>query len=347
MARDASTDIAATAAVRNGQYGGSSFFGRPIGVEAANPMKLPATFPNGARAAVLLTFDVEGFYGNGSGDEALEVRNYSRMAERMAALGLKGTFNVVGRMAQERGPDFVRLLHQAGMELATHGYEHEMTGAGEGLTYHGHYGLKENLEDLGRGVEAIQDITGVPVRGARVPYGHFNEHSYRAMERLGLAWASNMEIDNFLRPEDAFGPAPFRPAIGGKVCDIVEIPLDSQTYDWAMWIADENNPSFVARVNAFMQSRGLHAARTPAGAATVWEERIRSAIESESVFTLLCHPINLTVRSERWSGDPLEDFLFKVFDRLAELQKGQKVWVPTCAELADFYRAQEGRKPQA
>ncbi len=343
MARDASSDITATATVRNGCCGGSSFFGRPVGVEAVEPLPLPATFPNGARAAVMMTYDVEGFYGNGSGSEALEIRNYSRLAERLTALGLKATFNVVGRMAEEKGPEFVRILHQAGMELATHGYDHEMNRAADGFTYHGHYGLKENLEDLGRGVEAIQAITGIPVRGVRLPYGHFNEHSYRAMERLGLAWASNMEIDNFIHPECAFGPAPFRPVIGGKVCDIVEIPLDSQTYDWAMWVADGKNPSFVERVNAFMQSRGLHAPRTPAGAVTVWEERIRATVESQSVFTLLCHPINLTVRSERWSGDPVDDFMFKVFDRLAELQKARKLWVPTCSEMAEFYLAQRAK----
>ena len=65
------------------------------------------------------------------------------------------------------------------------------------------------------------------------------------------------------------------------------------------------------------------------------------AIENQSVFTLLCHPINLAVKSEA-SRNPLEQFLFPAIDLLGELNHTKKVWVCTCAQMAEFYRKVEG-----
>ena len=333
-------DIAADALPRNGQFGGSSFFGRnPVGVRAVAPLRLPTRFPNGARAAVLMTFDCEGTYGNGTGNMALEVENYSRICDRLEALGLKATFNVVGLMAEEQGPDFVLRMHEAGSEVATHCYWHEMGRFGE-YPYHGHYGLAENLESIKRGCEALQEITGARVRGVRLPYGHFNEHTYDAIESLGLAWSSNMNIENLLDPSQGFGPAPFIPELGGKRYNFVEIPLDSQTYDWSIWIADGNNASFIERVMRYAEQQAIELDRTPAGAVAIWRERIRQTIEGESIFTLLCHPTNLAVLCDLWS-DPVEEFLFPVFDELARQQDAGMLWVPTCAEMADFYRSRQ------
>jgi len=331
-------DLTADALPRNARFGGSSFFGMdPVGARAVRPLPLPAVFPNGARAAALLTFDCEGTYGNGAGDMDLEVRNYFRICDRLEALGLKATFNIVGRMAEEQGPDFVKRIHAAGAEVAAHGYTHEMTHVGP-APYHGHYGPRENVESLRRGRDCLQRIIDAPVRGVRVPYGHFNEHTYAAIESLGLDWTSNMAIEDLLDPAQGFGPAPFTPALGDREYRFVEIPVDCQTFDWAIWIADEANPSFVERVRKYADARGIALLRAPSGAAAIWKERIRQTIGARSVFTFLCHPINLAVSSHRW-GDPVEEFLFPVFDDLGRRQDAGELWVPTCGEMADFYRA--------
>ena len=58
----------------SGKYGGFSFGGcQPDGVKVHNPMGKGIEFPNGAKSALLLTFDVEGNYGNGTGSEDLPV----------------------------------------------------------------------------------------------------------------------------------------------------------------------------------------------------------------------------------------------------------------------------------
>ena len=334
----AERNIAADASPRNGQWGGSSFFGKnPLGLKAGRTMTLPVVFPNRARAAVLLTFDCEGTYGNGAGDMAVEIANYFRICEQLEKLRLKATFHVVGLMAQERGPDFVRRIHTAGSEVASHGHWHDLFRFGK-YPCHGHYGPDENLQSMKQSKDTLQQIIRAEIRGVRIPYGHFNEHTYDAIAAAGYAWTSNVAGENILDPSQGYGPAPFMPVLGGKAYPFVEIPLDADTYDWALWMADENNPSFIRRVHLYAEQRKIPLARTPAGAAAVWAQRIRETVEGNSVFTLLCHPINLAVASEKWR-DPVAEFLFPVFAELARRQDAGQLWVPTCSEIADYFRA--------
>jgi peptidoglycan/xylan/chitin deacetylase (PgdA/CDA1 family) len=328
-------DIIALGAPRHGKFGGSSFFGaNPIGLTAEAPLSLPTTFPNGAQAAVLMTFDVEGTYGNGQGDMAVEVENYFRICERLADLGLKATFHVVGRMAEEQGPEFVRAMDECGSEVASHGQWHDIA-IDAGYPFHGQYGIEVNRESIHRSCGVLSDIIGSPVNGIRLPYGHLNEHSYEAIEEEGLAWASNVAIEDYQNSELGYGCAPFRPVINGRPYGFVEIPLDSQTYDWSIWIADENNAAFIERVKLFADREGIALERTPSGAVTIWQAQIAKAIRNRSCFTLLCHPINLAVMSEHW-GDPVEEFLFPIFDILAARQRAGEISVPTCGEMADI-----------
>ena len=329
---------------KQGRYGGFCFGGQqPDGVVVRNPLPTTTVFPNGARAALLLTFDVEGTYGNGTGDMRREIDNYGRLCERLAARGIPATFNIVGQMAEEQGPGFVERMWDAGSEVAAHGYVHDMNKRYGGAdAYAGHYGPEENLEQVRDGVAAINAIRPGLVRGVRIPYGHFNEFTYDAIEALGLTWSSNVGIEDFLIPGNGFGPAPFQMQLGDKPYPIVEIPLDSQTYDWSIWMADEMaNRSFVESVRRYCALRNVPFKRTPAGAADIWRARMRDTVESGSVFTLLCHPINLAAPSDRW-GDPVEKFLFPVIDGLARLHQENQAWACTCGQLADFYREKTG-----
>ncbi len=77
--------------------------------------------------------------------------------------------------------------------------------------------------------------------------------------------------------------------------------------------------------------------RTPECGLAIWRQRMAEAIESQSVFTLLCHPINLAVKNAVL-GDPLEEFLFPAIDLLGELNRTNKAWVCTCGQMAEFYK---------
>ncbi|MDY7009422.1 MAG: polysaccharide deacetylase family protein [Planctomycetota bacterium] len=324
---------------KQGKYGGFCFGGQePDGVVVRNPLPTGVVFPNGATAALLLTFDVEGTYGNGVGDMSVEIANYRRICEKLKDNGIAATFNVVGKMAEEQGPEFVEWMLDADCEVAPHGYIHEMYQryGGEDV-YAGHYGPDENIKQVREGVDALNRICPSPVRGFRLPYGHFNEYTYDAFEQAGLVWSSNLGIDDFIAPGLGFGNAPFQMQLGQKVYPVVEIPLDSQTYDWSIWIADEQaNTRFVEAVRTYCDLRKIPFDRTPACGVGIWRKRMLDAIAGETVFTLLCHPINLAVRSETW-GDPVDEFIFPVIEQLGQFHRDRKAWVCTCGQLADFY----------
>jgi peptidoglycan/xylan/chitin deacetylase (PgdA/CDA1 family) len=327
-----------------GRYGGFSFGGQtPDGVMVHAPLSRGVVFPNGATAAILLTFDVEGTYGNAAGELEAEVRNYAPICRKLQEDRVPATFNVVGQMAEEHGAEFLGEMLEAGCEVASHGYVHDLDKRyGGELRYAGHFGSKENHRQVRDGVRALEKSARrfgrCKVRGIRLPYGHFNEYSYEAIADAGLIWASNVGSDDFLVPGQGFGSQPFQIGLGDEKYPIVEIPLDSQTYDWSIWIADPgSNAEFLKAVQTYCASRGLAWERTPRLGFQVWKKRIEEAVKEAGVFTLLCHPINLTVRRPQW-GDPLEEFLFPVVELLGELARQKRIWPCTCAQMADFYR---------
>ena len=190
--------------------------------------------------------------------------------------------------------------------------------------------------------QAIEKNISSTVKGYRLPYGHFNEYSYDAIEGAGLQWTSHVGIDDLIHPDQGYGTQPFQIGLGDKIYDLVEIPLDSQTFDWPIWMADEKtDKSFVDTVRAYCHSRNIPFTRTPECGLAIWRQRMFEAIENQSVFTLLCHPINLAVKSEA-SRNPLEQFLFPAIDLLGELNHTKKAWVCTCTQMAEFYSKVEG-----
>ena len=317
----------------SGKYGGFSFGGcQPGGVQVINPLRKGIEFPNGAKSALLLTFDVEGNYGNGRGSEDLEISNYDRICNRLETNGIPATFNIVGKMVEDRGPDFIQRMLDGGSEIAPHGYVHDLNKRhGGDKVYAGHYGPAENNMQINDGIQAIEKNIDSTVKGYRLPYGHFNEYSYDAMEGARLQWASHVGIDGY-------GTQPFQIGLGNKIYNLVEIPLDNQTFDWPIWMADEKtNKSFVDAVRAYCRSRNIQFVRTPQGGVAIWHQRMFEAIDNQSVFTLLCHPINLAVNNAVWRN-PLEQFLFPVIDLLGELNRTKEAWVCTCAQMTEFYR---------
>ncbi|MCD6364822.1 MAG: hypothetical protein J7M14_03015, partial [Planctomycetes bacterium] len=244
----------------------------------------------------------------------------------------------LGKMVEEQGAAFVREMVGSGSEVATHGYTHDMRELGDGEhIYAGHYGLDANAANVRRGVEALRAAGAPAVRGMRLPYAHFNEFSYDAMEQASLEWASNVGIDDYIVEGQGFGGQPFRITLGDKTYALVEIPLDTQTFDWPIWIATrESNGAMVDAVAKYCRLHSIAFERSPAGAVGVWRRRVEDTIADEGVFTLLCHPINLAVSSENW-GDPVDEFLLPVIDMLGEYHRGGLAWVCTCGQMADFY----------
>ncbi len=134
---------------------------------------LPEASPAGCRRdeAVVLSFDVEEHdrIEAAAGlrlDPALRERYAGRVGpatrwllDRLAGHDIKATFYVVGRVA-ERDPGLVRDIHDAGHEVASHSWEHRRV--------HGHTPASFR-EDLRRGRDALEQVTGSAVVGYRAP----------------------------------------------------------------------------------------------------------------------------------------------------------------------------------
>jgi polysaccharide deacetylase family protein (PEP-CTERM system associated) len=112
-----------------------------------------------------LTIDVEDWYHDGGlPPRARELErvepNTLRLLDLLAEHAATATFFFLGEVA-EQYPELTRRVAAAGHEIGSHGYRHvramEMT-------------RKEFRADVARSLRAIEDATGLPVRGYRAPY---------------------------------------------------------------------------------------------------------------------------------------------------------------------------------
>ncbi|WP_263834168.1 XrtA system polysaccharide deacetylase [Salinibacter sp.] len=98
----------------------------------------------------------------------------SRLLDLMARYDVTATCFVLGRVAEEH-PQLVQRIHEAGHEIATHGYSHAKV-----------YDLTPERfrRELRRSIDLLQDLTGEPVRGHRAPYFSITKESLWALDIL-------------------------------------------------------------------------------------------------------------------------------------------------------------------
>jgi polysaccharide deacetylase family protein (PEP-CTERM system associated) len=132
-----------------------------------------------------LTIDVEDYFQvSGFADrvprtqwdvlESRVERNTDHVLEILSAAGVRGTFFILGWVA-ERYPRLVRRIDDAGHELASHSHHHDLV---YDLTPEGF------REDLRRARAAIEDAAGVRVRGYRAPSYSVTSRSLWALDVL-------------------------------------------------------------------------------------------------------------------------------------------------------------------
>jgi len=139
----------------------------------------------GARVLNAMTVDVEDYFQVSAFDdyvprtswssfESRVCRNTERLLDIMDAAGTRGTFFVLGWVA-EQYPDLVRTISLAGHELASHGYAHRLV-----------YEITPEAfrEDLRRARGAIEAAAGVPVLGYRAPSFSITRDSLWALDVL-------------------------------------------------------------------------------------------------------------------------------------------------------------------
>ncbi len=124
-------------------------------------------------------FHVEAFAESVSRDqwdgyESRVVRNTERILDLLAEHGVRGTFYVLGWVA-DRYPELVQQISAAGHEIGCHSYWHRLV-----------YSLTpdEFRDDLRRATDVLQQISGQPVRTYRAPSFSITRRSLWALDIL-------------------------------------------------------------------------------------------------------------------------------------------------------------------
>ncbi|HWF34972.1 MAG TPA: polysaccharide deacetylase family protein [Solirubrobacteraceae bacterium] len=263
----------------------------------------PPPWPNGARCAVAVTFDVDS-------DSILHL-NYPREAHRRLnaqswlrydqvavprivamyrELGLRQTFFMPG-WCIERYPEIAAAIVDGDQELAIHGYLHELA-----------HEIAPELEEelLGRIIAASEHASGVRPLGWRAPLYSFSSSSPELLAAAGLLYDSSLMGDDV--PYVLDSP-------GGR---LVELPIDTSADDWAQY-AHSYDFDFLLPIHS------------PERAAEVFQAEIDAALEYGGMWIGVFHPFV--------SGRPSR--LTRVRTLLEQLLSRGDVWVASLGEIAE------------
>ncbi len=176
----------------------------------------------------LLTFDIEEwFHANYSDSNPDESRgqgsNFRYQMDILLELcdrcGCKATFFVLGSIGEDY-PDVVKAVAQAGHEVASHGYGHQ-------LAYR--QSIAEFRCDVKKSVAILEDLIGQPVLGYRAPSWSIVESNYHyltVLEELGLRYdASVFPVKTFLYGIPHAPTVIHKPVVDGRELNLYEVPM--------------------------------------------------------------------------------------------------------------------------
>jgi polysaccharide deacetylase family protein (PEP-CTERM system associated) len=192
---------------------------------------MPGAFPSPGGdepLPLVLSFDVEEHHRieAAAGLEiAAELREHyggrmrdvtSWLLERLAELGLRATFFVVGQIARTDS-ELARAIHEAGHELGSHGWDHRRIHEMDAASFR---------EDVRTSKDALEQVSGAPVVGYRAPTFSLVRKTAWALDilaEMGFLYDSSI----YPVPHDRYGvpDAPRAPfLVQGPRKEILELP---------------------------------------------------------------------------------------------------------------------------
>ena len=109
-------------------------------------------------------------------------KTMERMLQVMADRGVRSTCFVLGSVA-ERVPDLVRRISEAGHEVASHGYDHELIHESDPASFR---------SDVERSKSLLEDISNHQVRGYRAPSFSLTEWALPILRDAGYEYDSSL-----------------------------------------------------------------------------------------------------------------------------------------------------------
>ncbi len=271
-------------------------------MESNGPDRDRFPWPQGFRAAVALTFDVDAEAVVLNVDQAYgrrpsvmthqqygPVTGVPRLLRILADRGLRATFFIPGFTA-ERHPDMVAAVQAAGHEIGHHGYLHELL---KGATETEERGFME------KGLETLQRVAGVRPSGYRAPWWDTTDRTLDLVAEYGFSYDSSLYRDVPYRVATASGP-------------IVELCVSWALDDWEKYAFLPDPPM------------GSGVIERPSAVLETWWEEIQAYEQVGGCCVLTMHPF--------LSGRPARAHaLAELVDRI---RARPAIWLTTLGEIA-------------
>ncbi len=267
----------------------------------------PGRWPNGARCAVTLSFDVDAETlwliadpANEHKPGLLSMGQYGPtvgvplILDLLARHDLHASFFVPG-WTVENYPEMMRAIVAAGHEIGHHGWIHETPTS---------LAKDAEREVLERGLRAIEQVAGVHPVGYRSPSWEFSTNTLDLISEYGFRYSSNL-MDTFL---------PYR----HPDTDVIELPVQ--------WILDDA-PFFL-----FRPSGATRPIQPAAHALQAWQEEFAGIYAYGGHCMLTMHP--------QLSGRPGRVQMLERFIAFVRAMP-EPVWFATGAEVAEHWRVHQ------
>lgn len=262
----------------------------------------PVPWPNGARCAVSMTFDIDSdsFLHLAYGDRAADMvastswLRYDevavpRLLRIYEAFGIRQTF-FFPAWCMEAYPHLVEAILKGGHEIAHHGYIHENPNR---LT------REDEVAWFGRASETIRAMTGQAPRGYRAPVYDFSRHTADILCENGILYDASLMGDD----------VPY--LMTTQAGQVLELPSHWALDDW---------PQFAHNI----ELQYMMPIRSPDEAFAVYEAEFEAAYRHGGLWIGVWHPW-LTARLAR--AERLAAFIEKVVER-------GDVWIAPMEEIA-------------
>jgi len=281
----------------------------PIVERPFSRMDEPFPWPDGARCAVMLTFDfdAETLWFSRDPDNARKPGVLSqgvyggrvgvhKVLDLMQEEGTPATFFTPG-WTIERYPQAVERILAGGHELGHHGYLHEWIDPD--------FPEKEE-EAIARGLEAMQRVVGVTPKGFRSPAGESSPNMIRLLTDKGFLYDSTL-MD---------GIVPYRHELADGAPGVVEIPWHWSLDDAPMALFSVRSPRTIQPNSHILEC---------------WLEEFHEVYRWGGLVDVVMHP--------QIAGRPSRIANLRRF--IHEVQRLPGVWFATGTQVAEAYVAAE------
>ena len=266
----------------------------------------PESWPDGARVAVLLSFDVDNETTQGLRTGEINIGPLSQ-GQYGARVALPRIVNLINKenipasfffpaWSLKIAPEQAELILSSGLhEIGVHGWIHELNTVLDSET-------EERL--LRQAMESIQAITGITPVGYRAPSWNHSPNTLRIVRELGFLYESSLMHDD----------RPYELLQNGEATGLVELPVE--------WILDDA-PLFNPLGPRYMNPRDVM---------EVWIDEFDMAWEERTMFLLTMHPHVIGHRSRMIALEGL----------IKHIKAKGDVWFGTHEKAARWVRLQAG-----